>query len=181
MASYTESGRLGRLQATVRSCAVNTAIESLRCQQRRNCPIDPAPLRAVGNFESGRLAQQIEDARCCAQPRSGIIETICKPAPGPPPQTIQTEGAYLASRVANCEFVASIDGGISAGGVSESRRLRAAQDCILNFDYTQNPNARFSQYQRFFPAPCPPAPVANNLPLTGPEFGCSQKNQFPFS
>lgn len=179
MASYTESGRLGRLQATVRACSVNTAIESLRCQQRRNCPVDAAPLRSVGNFESGRIAQRIKDAQ--TQPRPGLIETICKPAPGPLPQTIQTEGAYLASRATACAFVANIDGGISAGGVSESQRLRAAQDSILNVDYTTNPNARFLQYQRFFPAPCPPAPVVNNLPLTGPEFGCFQQNQFPFS
>ncbi len=181
MASITESARLSRLQATVRACAVNTAIEGLRCQQRASCRVDPAPLRPVGNFESGRLARQLEDARCCAQPRPGLIESFCKPAPGPPPQTLQTEGAYLASRVAACEFVAAIQGGISAGGVSESQRLRLAQDGILNVDYTQNPDARFLQYQRFFPAPCPAVPPANNLPLTHPEFGCAQQNQFPFS
>jgi hypothetical protein len=182
MTSYTESGRLSRLQATVRACAVNTAIEGLRCQQRANCPVDPAPLRPVGNFESGRLAKAVAQAtQCCAAPRPGNIEICCKPSPGPPPQTLQTEGAYLASRVAACEFVAAINGGISAGGVSESQRLRLIQDQILNVDYTQNPDARFLQYQRFFPAPCPAVPPANNLPLTQPEFGCAQKNQFPFA
>lgn len=177
MASYTESARLSQLQATVRSCTVNTAIERLRRQQHVAAPV---PLRPVGNFESGRLANTLEKVRQCTTARPGIIEDFYK-APRPPPQTIQTEGAYLASRIGICEFNATIHGGISAGGTSESRRLRAIQDQILNVDPATNPDSRFLQYQRFFPVPCPPAPIANNLPLTQPEFGCAQQNQFPYS
>jgi hypothetical protein len=180
MATYTESARLSQLQATVRSCAVNTAIEHLRCRQRAACAAAPAALRPVGNFESGRLAHMVEKVEACATQRQGIILDFCK-MPRPPPRTIQTEGAYLASRVANCDFNATIHGGISAGGTSESRRLRATQDQILHVDPITNPDSRFLQYKRFFPVPCPPAPVANNLPLTQPAFGCAQQNQFPYS
>ena len=174
--SYTEAARLAELQATVRACAVQTAIQKMRCVPAQ------APDRRVGNSESGRLSQLQSDLACCSQPR-GTIDPPCPPMrPVAATRTVQTEGAYTASRVAACDLILAGQG-ISAGGTSESQRLRLAQSCMMNAnsDYTQNPNNRWLQYQRFFPVPCPPAPNANNLPLTQPEFGCAQVNQFPYS
>lgn len=174
--SNTESGRLTALQATVRACSVSAAIEGLRSQQQ--CVRPPAPLRPVGNSESGRLSNlQTALARCTA-PTTGTT-TICPNDVLPSTRTIQSEGAYLASKQAACAQAQAQ--GISAGGTSEGQRLRAQNSCLLNVDYTVNPDARFQKYQRIFPAPCPPGPIANNLPLTQPKFGCASVNQFPYS
>jgi hypothetical protein len=170
--SYTESARLSQLQATVRSCAVQNAIQKLQC-----CEPAQAPDRQVGNSESGRLTQLQSDLACCAQP-SGQNTYVCPLPRVSATRTVQTEGAYTASKVANCQLALTTSN-ISAGGVTESQRLRL--NCTSNVDYTTNPDARWLQYQRFFPAPCPPAQNANNLPLTQPEFGCAQVNQFPYS
>ncbi len=175
--SYTEAGRLAELQATVRACAVQTAI-----QKMRNCAPAQAPDRRVGNSESGRLSQLQSDLACCSRP-AGTIDPPCPPVRQmAATRTVQTEGAYTASRVAACELVLAGQG-ISAGGTSEGQRLRLAQSCLANSntDYVSNPDNRWIKYQRFFPAPCPPAANANNLPLTHPEFGCAQVNQFPYS
>ena len=175
--SNTESGRLAALQATVRACSVTAAIDALRSQ--RACARPPAPLRPVGNSESGRLTNLQAALAACTAPTTGTT-TICPRDVLPATRTIQSEGAYLASKQAACALAAGTPT-ISAGGTSESRRLRAQQSCLLNVDYTVNPDARFVQYQRVFPAPCPPGPVANNLPLTQPKFGCASVNQFPYS
>ncbi len=175
--SYTESGRLSQIQASVRACNISTAIARL---QKPCCPPTQQINRPVGNSESGRLAAAAAAAACCAPsvPTNNYVN--CCPLPRvSATRTIQSEGAYLASRQATCAIAA--EGTISVGGTSESLRLRRIQDDINNPDYTTNPEARFLKYQRFFPAPCPPAPVANNLPLTQPEFGCAQVNQFPYA
>ena len=174
--SYTEAGRLSALRAEIRACTVNNAIAALQCRAA-----GPATQinRPVGNSESGRLAQMQADLACCADP--GGVRIICcnKPQRIPQTRTIQTEGAYTASLVANCALAATTPN-ISAGGISESQRLQKLRDEILNVDYGTDPDARFLQYQRFFPTPCPPAPVANNLPYPQPQFPCAP-NQFPFS
>ncbi len=175
--SFTESGRLAALQATVRACSVSAAIEGL--QKQRQCVRPPAPLRPVGNSESGRLSNLQTALAVCTAPTSGT-NTLCPTTAVPATRTIQTEGAYLASKQAACALAAATSN-ISAGGTTESQRLRLQQSCLLNVDYTLNPDARFVQYQRYFPVPCPPAPNANNLPLTQPKFGCASVNQFPYS
>ena len=181
--SFTESGRLAQIQAQARICAISTSIAKLQCNptaQRINRP--------VGNSESGRMAQAAAAAACCKPSVPNNNYTNCCPGQQssrqlPATRTIQTEGAYTASRQAACDIVAETlaETTISQGGISEAQRLRRIQDGFRYPDYTTNPDARFSQYQRFFPAPCPPAPVANNLPLTQPEFGCDQVNQFPYA
>lgn len=173
--SFTESGRLAAIQAQVRQCNISTAIAKLN---RQCCPPAQQINRPVGNSESGRMAAAAAAAACCAPsvPTNNYVN-CCPPRPVAATRTIQSEGAYLASRQAACAVVAEI----SAGGTSESQRLRKIQDEINNPDYIVNPDARFQRYQRFFPAPCPPAPNANNLPLTQPEFGCNQVNQFPYA
>lgn len=175
--SFTESARLSQLQATVRACAVQNAIQKLQTQAPAL-----APDRRVGNSESGRLSNLQADLACCAKPTGGQNTYVCPLPRISATRTIQTEGAYTASKVAACQLNLETQG-ISAGGTSESQRLRLASSCFVNSnaDYTTNPEARWLQYQRFFPAPCPPAPNANNLPLTQPEFGCAQVNQFPYS
>lgn len=175
--SNTESGRLTALQATIRACSVTAAIEGLRSQQQ--CVRPPAPLRPVGNSESGRLSNLQSALAICTAPTTGTT-TIFPRDVLPSTRTIQTEGAYLASKQAACAIAAGTPG-ISAGGTSEGQRLRAQTSCLLNVDYTVNPDARFVKYQRIFPAPCPPGPNANNLPLTQPKFGCAAVNQFPYS
>lgn len=177
--SYTEARRLAALQAEIRACTVNNAIAALQCRSA-NCGPNTQINRPVGNSESGRLAQLQADLACCG-PAGGGVPIICcdKPQRVPQTRTIQTEGAYTASRVASCTLAATTPN-ISAGGISESRRLRKLQDDILNVDYGTDPDARFLQYQRVFPAPCPPAPVANNQPYPQPQFPCAP-NQFPFS
>lgn len=173
--SYTESARLSQLQATVRSCAVQNAIQKLQC-----CAPAQAPDHRVGNSESGRLSQLQSDLACCTPPQSGQNNYVCPLPRVSATRTVQTEGAYTASKVAACQLALTTSN-ISAGGVPEGQRLRLASSCLSNVDYGTNPDARWLQYKRFFPAPCPPAPNANNLPLTQPEFGCSQVNQFPYS
>jgi hypothetical protein len=177
--SFTESGRLAQVQAQARACAISTSIAKLQC-----CPPALQINRPVGNSESGRMAQAAADAACCRPAVANNNYTNCCPLPViPATRTVQTEGAYTASRQAACAIVAETltENMISAGGSSESQRLRRLQDEFRYPNYATNPDARFLQYQRFFPAPCPPAPVANNLPLTQPEFGCDQVNQFPYS
>lgn len=172
--SFTESGRLSALQATVRACAVQTAILNMRCTPAQ------APNRSVGNSESGRLSKLQSDLVSCREIR-GTIDAPCPSVrPLASTRTIQTGGAYTASRVSNLALNA--EKGISAGGTSESQRLRLVQSSLTNSntDFITNPNNRFLQYQRFFPAPCPPAQNANNLPIPRPRFPCVP-NQFPFS
>jgi hypothetical protein len=176
--SYTESARLAQVQAQARACAISTAIVRLQ-----GCSPAQQINRPVGNSESGRMAAAAAAAACCKPAIANNNYMNCggggRCIPLPATRTIQTEGAYLAGRLANCAIAA--EGTISAGGTSESQRLRRLQDGFRYPDYTTDPDARFVRYQRFFPAPCPPAPVANNLPLTQPEFGCAQVNQFPYA
>ena len=179
--SYTESGRLAQIQAQARICAISTSIARLN---KSCCPPAQQINRPVGNSESGRMAQAAAAAACCkpSVPNNNYVN--CCPLPViPATRTIQTEGAYTASRQAACAIAAETlaETAISAGGSSESQRIRRIQDGFRYPDYATNPDARFIKYQRFFPAPCPPAPVANNLPLTQPEFGCDQVNQFPYA
>lgn len=181
--SFTESGRLAEIQSQARICAISTSIARLN---KSCCPPAQQINRPVGNSESGRMAQAAAAAACCKPSVPNNNYTNCCPSVTqviPATRTIQTEGAYTASRQAACAIVAETlaETTISQGGVSEAQRLRRIQDGFRYPDYTTNPDARFRQYQRFFPPPCPPAPVANNLPLTQPEFGCSQVNQFPYA
>jgi hypothetical protein len=174
--SNTESGRLTALQATIRACSTRAAIDCLRLQQQ--CVRSPAPLRPVANSESGRLSNLQTAIAICTAPTTGTT-TICPRDVLPATRTIQTEGAYLASKQAACALAAATPS-ISAGGTSEGQRLRAQNSCLQNVDYTLNPDARFLKYQRVFPVPCPPGPNANNLPLPQPRFRCGG-NQFPYS
>ncbi len=188
--SFTEAGRLAALQQTIRVCTVNDAIEKIRCS--RKDPYGNSSAAGYGNSESGRLSAALANSNCCVvAPSSGTNCTTCidmgsgSGSGVGPPRTIQAESQYIkkvAAAAVACgpsgigPYVSPTTGQIqriSAGGISESVRIRRLQDEVEYVDYTVNPNARFLPYQRFFPPPCPPAPVANNQPLTQPRFPCA--------
>lgn len=185
--SYTESLRLQRLQETVRACTVNDAIAKMRCSYKE--PYGNSTAAGYGNSESGRIAKIVESVQpsglCFNAPPSTDICNPCQKQQTSSLQTIQSESQYLKKVQAQAiacgpnpvgPYVSPTTGEInriSAGGVQESVRIQRMRDGIENVDYTTNPNARLLPYQRFFPAPCPPAPIANNLPLTQPRFPCA--------
>ncbi len=184
--SFTEAGRLTALQQTIRACTVNDAIEKIRCS--RKDPYGNSSAAGYGNSESGRLSAALANSNCCVVApvvTSGTNCTTCMDMGTGPPRTVQAESQYIkkvAAAAVACgpsgigPYVLPTTGQIqriSAGGISESVRIRRLQDEVEYIDYTINPNARFLPYQRFFPTPCPPAPVANNQPLTQPRFPCA--------
>ena len=175
--SYTESGRLAQLQQTIRACTINDSIMKLQAQQR--AAYGNSNAAGYGNSESGRiskLAGAYQSGNCCyvgQQITSGDCSN-CTPVVSAS-LTVQTEGSYIQSLKKDAEACgpSPLSGMMSAGGITESQRIRRLQDSIVYVDYSVNPDARFLKYQRFFPTPCPPAPVANNLPLTQPRFPCA--------
>ncbi len=174
--SYTESGRLAQLQQTIRACTINDAIMKLQAQQR--VAYGNSTAAGYGNSESGRISNLVAASSaggCCFVPPVTVGTSCCKPDAVSATATVQTEGSYIQSIKAAADACGPtpLSGMISAGGMTESQRIRRLQDEILYVDYATNPDARFLKYQRFFPTPCPPAPVANNLPLTQPRFPCA--------
>ncbi len=174
--SFTESGRLAQLQQTIRACTINDKIMQLQAQQR--VVYGNSNAAGYGNSESGRISKLVTETSaggCCFVPPVTVGTNCCKPAPVSATATVQTESSYIQSVKAAaiaCGPTPLTDR-ISAGGITESQRIKRLQDCIVNVDYSVNPDARFLKYQRFFPTPCPPAPNANNLPLTQPRFPCA--------
>ncbi len=177
--SFTESARLAQLQQTIRACTINDKIMKLQAQQR--VPYGNSTAAGYGNSESGRISNLLTSQSpggCCFTPQptvgTGCIGGTCVERVSAT-QTVQTEGSYIRAVRAAAEACgpSPLDDHISAGGITESLRLKRLQDEVLYVDYATNPNARFLQYQRFFPTPCPPAPVANNQPLTQPRFPCA--------
>lgn len=176
--SFTESARLAQLQQTIRACTINDKIMKLQAQQR--VPYGNSTAAGYGNSESGRISNLLaaqSPGGCCFTPQA-TFGSDCRPCDVDrvsATQTVQTEGSYL--QVVKAAAIACgptpLTEHISAGGITESLRLKRLQDEVLYVDYATNPNARFQQYERFFPTPCPPAPVANNLPLTQPRFPCA--------
>ncbi len=185
--SYTESLRLQRLQETIRVCTVNDAITKMRCSAKD--PYGNSTAAGYGNSESGKISKIVNSSQpsglCFLAPAT---TDICNPYTAPQTsslQTIQAESQYIKKIQAEAiacgppivgPYVSPTTGQInriSAGGVQESIRIQRMRDGIEYVDYATNPNARLLPYQRFFPAPCPPAPIANNLPLTQPRFPCA--------
>ncbi len=175
--SYTESGRLAQLQQTIRACTINDKIMKLQTQQK--VAYGNSNATGYGNSESGRISrlygnyqpgsncyvgQQITSGDCSNC--TSRVSTLT---------TVQTESSYIQSVKAATVACGPtpLTGMISPGGITESQRIRRLQDSIEYVDYAENPDARFLKYQRFFPTPCPPAPVANNQPLTQPRFPCA--------
>jgi hypothetical protein len=174
--SFTESGRLAQLQQTIRACTINDKIMKLQAQQR--AAYGNSTAAGYGNSESGRISKLVAATSaggCCFEAPVTVGTDCCKPTPVSANATIQTESSYIQGLKKGAEACgpSPLSGMISAGGISESQRIRRLQDSVVYVDYSVNPDARFLQYQRFFPTPCPPAPVANNLPLTQPRFPCA--------
>ena len=185
--SYTESLRLQRLQETVRVCTVNDAIAKMRCSAKD--PYGNSTAAGYGNSESGRIAKLVESVQpsglCFYAPPTTDICNPCFTQKTSTLQTIQAESQYIKKIQAQAvacgpkpigPYVSPTTGQInriSAGGVQESVRMQRLKDEVANNDYVTNPNARLLPYQRFIPPPCPPAPIANNLPLTQPRFPCA--------
>jgi hypothetical protein len=178
--SYTESGRLAALQASVRRCTVNDVIRNM--SKIPPVPYGNTSAQGVGDASSShteKIAQQFQPGGTC------FVERKLYQAPCPPgtiisaTQTIQTESQYTKSVQAAAIACGTGYGvpPISAGGTTESVRLRKLQDQINYCDYTVNPDARFLEYQRFTPTPCPPAPIANNMPDPKPRFPCALNQQ----
>lgn len=170
--SYTESGRLSALKQTIRVCTVNDAINRVRCS--RKDPYGNSTAAGYGNSESGRIsgvATKLQSGGECFTAR-GIIDNSCCSPTVPATRTIQTQGS-LIKNVAKATIACGpsvLGQHISAGGIPESLRLQRLRDEIVAEDLATNPNAR---YNNFVPPICPPAPIANNLPLTQPRFPCA--------
>ena len=179
--SYTESGRLAQLQQTIRACTINDKIAELqaqRSQTKNRVYYGNSNAAGYGNSESGRIGNVLAalgPGGVCyvAEP---TLPSNCSVVPSVSQfKTVQSEGSYIQTIRAAAEACGPtpLQNRISAGGITESQRLQRLQDSIINVDYSVNPDARFLKYQRFFPTPCPPAPVANNQPLTQPRFQCA--------
>jgi hypothetical protein len=112
------------------------------------------------NTEGGRINQLVENARRCsiqerlakAQNYYGIDSCgTCKNM-NLVVKTVQTEGAYLASQVANCDY-----NYFKPPVVPESVRIERVQREVLDKSNDPlNTNTRFSCYSRIVIPPCPP-------------------------
>ena len=112
------------------------------------------------NTESGRISNIIEQARRCAIQEQlakaknfyGADSCVKCVRENLPQVTVQSEGAYLASKVANCSF-----NYYQPPVVPESVRIAKIQQTVMEKSRAPlNTNTRFSQYSRVFQAPCPP-------------------------
>ncbi len=175
--SYTESGRLAALQRQIRACTINDKIAKIRCIPPQ--PYGNGSAISSGNTEAGRISKLVSATQpggCCFEPipKADICTTTCRPPPSAT-RTIQTESQYTKTvqQLAIACGIGPTDAHISAGGITESVRLQRLRDSIEYVDYATNPNARFLEYQRFTPPPCPPAPNANNQPFPQPRFPCA--------
>lgn len=175
--SYTESGRLAALQRQIRACTINDKISQLRSVPPQ--PYGNGSATSSGNSEAGRISKVVSATQpggCCFEPipKTDICATTCR-QPQPATRTIQTESQYTKTiqQLAITCGIGPTDARISAGGTSESMRIQRLRDSIEYVDYNTNPDARFLEYQRFTPTPCPPAPVANNQPFPQPRFRCA--------
>lgn len=178
--SYTESGRLAALQANIRRCTVNDVIRNM--SKIPPVPYGNSNAQGVGDASSSRTEKVVQrflpGGECFTERK--LYQPACPSGPPvPATKTIQTESQYIKSVQAAAIACGTGNGAppMSAGGTSESIRLRKLQDQINYCDYTLNPDARFLEYQRFTPAPCPPAPVANNQPEPRPRFPCALNQQ----
>jgi hypothetical protein len=112
------------------------------------------------NTEGGRINQLIEDARRCsiqerlvkAQNYYGIDSCgTCKNM-NRVVKDVQTESAYLASHVQNCDY-----NYFKPPVVPESVRIaRIERDVLDKSNNPLNTNTRFVQYSRVVIPPCPP-------------------------
>jgi hypothetical protein len=165
------------LQRQIRICTINDKIAQIRCAPPS--PYGNGSATSYGNSEAGRISKIVSATQpggCCFEPRTEgeVCTNRCRPPPSAT-RTIQTESQYTKSvqQAAIACGVGPTDPHISAGGGPESIRIQRLRDSIEYVDYTTNPNARFLEYQRFIPPACPPAPIANNLPIPRPRFPCA--------
>ena len=110
--------------------------------------------------EGGRISQLVENARRCAiQERLAKAQNYygvdscgtCKNM-NLVVQDVQTEGAYLASRVANCDY-----NYFKPPVVPESVRIeRIERETLDKSNDPLNVNTRFACYSRVIIPPCPP-------------------------
>jgi len=140
------------------------------------CPAVPgAALREGGDFSSG-LIQKIEDnaVRCGYKGTKNSFPGPCPSCTGviKPLKAAITSGQYtvnVQSNVQNCpenrnsgRYTADLQPGII--------------DCSVAFI---DPSKRFTQYERFFPTPCPPTPADQlNSTLPKPPTGDCQPSRF---
>jgi hypothetical protein len=103
-------------------------VKQLQEQQRR-CDATAALGRARNLYGTGL---------CCAAPPSQNTQ-------------VQLESQYLTARVSSCTAF------VRAPPMPESARIATLiQNVVYESTNPMNPVTRFSQYARFFPAPCPP-------------------------
>ena len=141
-----------------------------------SCPAVPgAALREGGDFSSG-LIQKIEDnaVRCGYKGTKNSFPGPCPSCNGVinPLKAAITSGQYtvnVQSNVQNCPE------NRNSGSYTRSRQTGII-DCSLAFI---DPSRRFNQYERFFPAPCPPTPADQlNSTIPKPPPGDCQPSRF---
>ena len=146
------------------------------------CPAVPgAALREGGDFSSG-LIQKIEDnaVRCGYKGTNNSFPGPCLSCSAPikPVANATTSGEYttkVQTIARDCPIDSKIGKSISSGQYTNSLQ-KSVIDCSIALI---DPTRRFSQYQRFFPPPCPPTPAEQlNSTIPKPPIGDCQPSRF---
>lgn len=129
-------------------------VKTLQEQQRR-CDAAAALARA----------QSLYGSQSCSS---------CKPVTSQ--VQVQLESQFLTTKMSSCTTF------VRAPPVPESTRIASLiQNVIYESTNPMNPNTRFSQYARFFPAPCPPPDtLIVNASMPKASTGCQLPNS-PFN